>query len=96
MTIKNLNISIYSILLQSVCVYGGGDRKAQIESIDMGANIIIATPGRLNDLVEANVIDVCTITFLILDEGKMPIFVSNFHYKFTHNFNGFSLSLNSS
>lgn len=31
---------------------------------------IVATPGRLNDLVEKKVIDVCTITFLILDEGK--------------------------
>lgn len=31
---------------------------------------LVATPGRLNDLVEAKVIDVCTITFLILDEGK--------------------------
>lgn len=33
-------------------------------------NHVVATPGRLNDLVEAKVIDVCTITFLILDEGK--------------------------
>lgn len=53
----------------SVCVYGGGDRKAQINNIETGVEIIIATPGRLNDLVEAKVIDVNTITFLILDEG---------------------------
>lgn len=58
------------LLFDSVCVYGGGDRKAQINNIETGVEIIIATPGRLNDLVEANVIDVCTITFLVLDEGK--------------------------
>ncbi|XP_031637744.1 probable ATP-dependent RNA helicase DDX43 [Contarinia nasturtii] len=55
--------------MKAVCVYGGGDRKAQINNIQTGVEIIIATPGRLNDLVEAKVIDVCTITFLILDEA---------------------------
>lgn len=51
-------------------MYGGGNRNAQIGDIQKGVEIIIATPGRLNDLVEANVIDVCTITYLVLDEGK--------------------------
>lgn len=53
----------------SVCVYGGGDRREQISNIDSGVEIIIATPGRLNDLVQAGVIDVCTITYLVLDEA---------------------------
>lgn len=53
----------------SVCVYGGGDRKAQISNIEKGVEIIIATPGRLNDLVQAKVIDVYTITYLVLDEA---------------------------
>lgn len=85
---------IIQYFIDSVCVYGGGDRKAQINNIETGVEIIsmnlnsnfkrtvsfililicekilVATPGRLNDLVEAKVIDVCTITFLILDEGK--------------------------
>lgn len=55
----------------SVCVYGGGDRGTQIKNIASGVEIIIATPGRLNDLVEAKVIDVHTITYLVLDEGKI-------------------------
>lgn len=57
--------------MSSVCVYGGGDRAAQIKNISTGVEIIIATPGRLNDLVEAKVIDVHTITYLVLDEGKL-------------------------
>lgn len=53
----------------SVCVYGGGDRNTQINNINTGVEIIIATPGRLNDLVQAKVIDVYTITYLVLDEA---------------------------
>lgn len=53
----------------SVCVYGGGDRKQQINSIEIGVEIVIATPGRLNDLVQAKVIDVQTITYVVLDEA---------------------------
>lgn len=53
----------------SVCVYGGGDRKAQINTCNSGVEIVIATPGRLNDLIEANIIDVTTITYLVLDEA---------------------------
>lgn len=59
--------NFYSIF--RVCVYGGGSRKEQIKAIDTGVEIIIATPGRLNDLVEAKVIDVTSITYLVLDEA---------------------------
>lgn len=62
----------------SVCVYGGGDRAAQIKHIQDKVEIIIATPGRLNDLVEAKVIDVHTITYLVLDEGKILAIVFSF------------------
>ncbi|XP_055919226.1 probable ATP-dependent RNA helicase DDX43 [Eupeodes corollae] len=55
--------------MKAVCVYGGGDRRAQIGNIESGVEIIIATPGRLNDLVQANVININSITFLILDEA---------------------------
>lgn len=53
----------------SACVYGGGDRKSQINVVTKGVQIIIATPGRLNDLVQAKVLDVTGVTFLILDEA---------------------------
>jgi superfamily II DNA/RNA helicase len=35
----------------SVCVYGGGNRREQVNIVAEGAEIIIATPGRLNDLL---------------------------------------------
>lgn len=62
----------------SVCVYGGGDRRAQITNIGNGVEIIIATPGRLNDLVQANVIDVYTITYLVLDEADRMLDMVSF------------------
>lgn len=34
-----------------------------------GVQIIIATPGRLNDLVMADVVNIMSITFLVLDEA---------------------------
>lgn len=55
--------------IKSVCVYGGGDRKEQVNMCTRGVEIIIATPGRLYDLIQAKVINVTTVTFLVLDEA---------------------------
>lgn len=54
---------------KAVCVYGGGDRRKQIDNIRNGVEIVIATPGRLNDLINDKVIDVASITYLVLDEA---------------------------
>lgn len=55
--------------IKSVCVYGGVDRKEQINICTKGVEIIIATPGRLYDLIQAGVINVTTVTYLVLDEA---------------------------
>lgn len=34
-----------------------------------GVEIVIATPGRLNDLVEAKILNISSITYLVLDEA---------------------------
>lgn len=51
--------------LCSVCVYGGGDRRAQIKAISAGVDIVIATPGRLNDLQMNELINLHSITYLV-------------------------------
>ena len=64
---------IFTIIIQfddfflyfSVCIYGGGDRRAQMKTVASGVEIIIATPGRLNDLIEANCIQVSIFLNLI-------------------------------
>lgn len=55
--------------IKAVCIYGGGSRKEQINTVLKGVEIVIATPGRLNDLVQANVLNVTSVTYLILDEA---------------------------
>jgi ATP-dependent RNA helicase DDX43 len=55
--------------IKSVVVYGGGDRKEQVNICTRGVQIIIATPGRLYDLIQAGVVNVTSVTFLVLDEA---------------------------
>ncbi|KAM8953045.1 putative ATP-dependent RNA helicase DDX43 [Pelodytes ibericus] len=54
---------------KSMCVYGGGDRKNQINIVTKGVDIIIATPGRLHDLQMNNYVNLKSITYLVLDEA---------------------------
>uniref|UniRef100_A0A4W3H613 Helicase ATP-binding domain-containing protein n=1 Tax=Callorhinchus milii TaxID=7868 RepID=A0A4W3H613_CALMI len=51
--------------IQSVCVYGGGSRREQIKVVTKGVDIVIATPGRLNDLQMNNFINLKSITYLV-------------------------------
>nr|XP_008535537.1 PREDICTED: probable ATP-dependent RNA helicase DDX43 isoform X2 [Equus przewalskii] len=52
-----------------VCIYGGGDRNGQIQDLTKGVDIIIATPGRLNDLQMNNFVNLKSVTYLVLDEA---------------------------
>ncbi|XP_041865464.1 probable ATP-dependent RNA helicase DDX43 isoform X2 [Melanotaenia boesemani] len=49
-----------------VCIYGGGDRRGQINLVKSGIDIVIATPGRLNDLQMNELINLRSITYLIM------------------------------
>lgn len=55
--------------IRSVCIYGGGDRNSQISQIKKGVEIVIGTPGRLNDLLMNNFFSVKSVTYLVLDEA---------------------------
>ncbi|XP_013361745.1 PREDICTED: DEAD box protein 53 [Chinchilla lanigera] len=55
--------------LKSVCIYGGRNRKEQIKDVTKGVDIIIATPGRLNDLQMNNFVNLRSITYLVIDEA---------------------------
>jgi ATP-dependent RNA helicase DeaD len=52
----------------SLAVYGGSPIWKQKEALRAGAQIIIATPGRLMDLMERGWIDLNSVTTLVLDE----------------------------
>ncbi|ERL92627.1 hypothetical protein D910_09940 [Dendroctonus ponderosae] len=55
--------------ISSVCVYGGGARKEQIDVVSRGVDIVIATPGRMNDLNQAGHLNVRSVTYVVLDEA---------------------------
>ncbi|KAK2083042.1 putative ATP-dependent RNA helicase ddx53 [Saguinus oedipus] len=55
--------------LKSICICGGRNRQEQIEDISKGVDIIIATPGRLNDLQMNNSVNLRSITYLVMDEA---------------------------
>ncbi len=55
--------------LTAVAVYGGAPMGAQIEALDKGASIAIATPGRLIDLLERKAIDPREISIVAIDEA---------------------------
>jgi ATP-dependent RNA helicase DeaD len=52
-----------------VAVYGGASIDTQIRQIKKGAQIIVATPGRLIDLIGRKAIRLETISFVVLDEA---------------------------
>ncbi|MEM9034345.1 MAG: DEAD/DEAH box helicase [Actinomycetota bacterium] len=55
--------------LRSLAVYGGTNLDKQIEDIKEGLDVIIATPGRLIDLIDRGAIDVRGITRVVIDEA---------------------------
>ncbi|NXF04429.1 DDX43 helicase, partial [Smithornis capensis] len=57
--------------IKSICVYGGGDRKGQIDVVTKGVDIVIATPGRLNDLQMNNFVNLKSITYLANEADRM-------------------------
>ncbi len=50
-------------------VFGGSSYGPQINEIRRGTDILIATPGRLNDLIDREVVDLGVIEVLVLDEA---------------------------
>ncbi|GAB5417973.1 MAG: DEAD/DEAH box helicase [Crocinitomicaceae bacterium] len=55
--------------VNTVAVYGGTDIKRQIQDIKKGAQIIVATPGRLVDLTKRKAINLQEIEWVVLDEA---------------------------
>lgn len=52
-----------------LAVYGGTDIGRQIRQLRKGVHIIVATPGRLRDLLERKAADISKIGYLVLDEA---------------------------
>ncbi|KAH9290700.1 hypothetical protein KI387_034817, partial [Taxus chinensis] len=55
--------------IKSTCIYGGAPKGPQIRDLQRGVEIVIATPGRLIDMLEARHTNLRRVTYLVLDEA---------------------------
>ncbi|MFI0434912.1 MAG: DEAD/DEAH box helicase [Parachlamydiaceae bacterium] len=65
--------------LKSQVIFGGVNINAQIKKLQAGADILIATPGRLLDLVSQKMIDLSHIEILVLDEADRMLDMGFIH-----------------
>lgn len=51
-------------------VYGGASIGVQIKELKRGAQVIVGTPGRVNDMIERGALDLRRIRYVVLDEAE--------------------------
>ncbi|UMB54591.1 DEAD/DEAH box helicase [Lutibacter sp. A64] len=64
-----VDFSVKTPLISIVPLFGGAPIKPQIESLKNTANIVVATPGRLVDLLKREEISLKKLKYLVLDEA---------------------------
>lgn len=55
--------------ISSVCVYGGVPKWQQKDALKRGVGIVVATPGRLEDLINDGICKLDEVSYLVLDEA---------------------------
>ena len=63
------NYAKYLPKVNVVAVYGGASIEEQARSLKKGAQIIVATPGRMQDMIRRNFVDITNINYCVLDEA---------------------------
>jgi ATP-dependent RNA helicase DDX5/DBP2 len=59
----------HSSRIKNTCIYGGVPKGPQVRDLQKGVEIVIATPGRLIDMLEARKTNLRRVTYLVLDEA---------------------------
>lgn len=52
-----------------VAIYGGASIEDQARNVKKGAQIIVATPGRMQDMIRRNFVNISNINYCVLDEA---------------------------
>lgn len=63
---KNTNVKTFGI-------YGGVEQEQQINTLNNGIDILVATPGRMFDLISQGALDVTHVKQLVLDEADLML-----------------------
>lgn len=75
------NIKVYGghLLLRCCVIFGGVPQHAQEEELRKGTDILVATPGRLNDLVQQKIIALDGVELFVLDEADRMLDMGFIH-----------------
>ncbi len=55
--------------ITTFCIHGGVDQQPQIDTLNNGVDVLVATPGRMFDLVSQKALDLRRVEILVLDEA---------------------------
>ncbi|KAL6551478.1 hypothetical protein OROGR_007632 [Orobanche gracilis] len=55
--------------ISCTCLYGGAPKGPQLRDLDRGVDVVVATPGRLNDILEMKRVSLHHVSYLVLDEA---------------------------
>ncbi|OQR88668.1 DEAD/DEAH box RNA helicase [Thraustotheca clavata] len=58
-----------SVNITSLCLYGGVPKHEQKRALKAGVQVVVATPGRLKDLVQEKCCSLANVTYTVLDEA---------------------------
>jgi len=64
-----LNPLAASVGRRTVAVYGGAEIEAQSKRLKRGSDVVIATPGRLIDLIDRREVSVAAVEIVVIDEA---------------------------
>jgi ATP-dependent RNA helicase RhlE len=65
--------------LRSAVIFGGVSERPQIEALRQGCDILVATPGRLQDLVEQKYVSLGSVEVFVLDEADRMLDMGFIH-----------------
>ncbi len=65
--------------LKSCVIFGGVNQRPQVEQLQRGVDILVATPGRLNDLIGQGYIQLNQLEIFVLDEADRMLDMGFIH-----------------
>ena len=78
---RELAVQIYDVFISlskqsgivPLVIFGGVEQQSQIKKLSKGVDILIATPGRMFDLISQGALDVTPVKVLVLDEADQML-----------------------
>lgn len=76
---ENFNSYGKFLELRSAVIFGGVSQRPQEVALHKGVDILVATPGRLNDLIQQKLVDLKDLKILVLDEADRMLDMGFIH-----------------